>query len=118
MKQQFRVIVLVAVSLLLLQTALANNVEVGNPTLTGQNSVSQFTLVQFDITWDNSWRVSGGPSNRDACWVFVKYSTDGVGIFAANANNTTDYVSVDAPRMITVEESQALKFRLKRVNNP
>ncbi len=29
-----------------------------------------------------------------------------------------NYVSVDTPRMITVEESQALKFRLKKVNNP
>lgn len=53
--------------------AQANNVTVSNVTLTGQNTASDFTLVQFDITWENSWRVSAGPANWDAVWVFVKY---------------------------------------------
>ena len=65
-----------SLNLLLLQTAFANNVAVSNVVLTGQNATSDFTLVQFDITWDNSWRVNTGPSNWDACWVFVKYSTN------------------------------------------
>lgn len=51
----------------------ANNVTVSNVTLTGQNTASDFTLVQFDISWENSWRVSAGPNNWDAVWVFVKY---------------------------------------------
>lgn len=29
--------------------------------------------MEFDISWDNSWRVSSGPSNWDAAWVFIKY---------------------------------------------
>ncbi len=29
--------------------------------------------VEFDLAWDNSWRNS---VNHDACWVFVKFSTD------------------------------------------
>jgi formylglycine-generating enzyme required for sulfatase activity len=32
-----------------------------------------YTLVNFDIAWSNSWRTSTGPSNWDAAWVFVKY---------------------------------------------
>lgn len=54
-------------------TAFANNIAVSNIHLTGQNKTNHFTLVQFDISWDNSWRVSSGPSNWDAAWVFVKY---------------------------------------------
>ena len=51
----------------------ANNITVSNVALKGQNKVLDYTLVQFDISWNNSWRVSTGPSNWDAAWVFVKY---------------------------------------------
>jgi len=54
-------------------TAFANNIAVSNVRLTGQNTTNHFTLVEFDISWDNSWRTSVGPSNWDAAWVFVKY---------------------------------------------
>jgi len=55
------------------QIARANNIQIANVTLTGQNTTSDFTMVQFDINWENSWRISTGPSNWDAAWVFVKY---------------------------------------------
>lgn len=51
----------------------ANNITVTNVQLTGQNTTSDFALVQFDISWDNSWRTSSAPNNWDAAWVFVKY---------------------------------------------
>lgn len=54
-------------------TAKASNAQVGNVSLTGQNVAQGFTMVEFDLSWDNSWRVSVGPSNWDAVWVFVKY---------------------------------------------
>lgn len=54
-------------------TAFANNVAVSNVRLTGQNTTNDFSLVEFDISWDNSWRTNAGPSNWDAAWVFVKY---------------------------------------------
>lgn len=50
-----------------------NNIQVTNVSLTGQNTTSHFTMVKFDISWENSWRVVGGPANWDAAWVFVKY---------------------------------------------
>ena len=55
------------------QIAYSNNIQIANVTLTGQNTTSDFTMVQFDLTWENSWRVNSGPSNWDAAWVFVKY---------------------------------------------
>ena len=54
-------------------TSFANNIAVSNVALKGQNKVLDYTLVRFDISWNNSWRVSTGPSNWDAAWVFIKY---------------------------------------------
>ena len=51
----------------------SNNINVSGVTITGQNTVSDFTLVQFNISWDNSWRTSTLESNWDAAWVFVKW---------------------------------------------
>ena len=51
----------------------ANNIQISNISTTGQNTTSDFTMVRFNLTWSNSWRVSTGSSNWDAAWVFVKY---------------------------------------------
>ena len=59
--------------LCIVQKSLANNIQLSNINITGQNTTSDFTMVQFDLTWENSWRVSSGPSNWDAAWVFVKF---------------------------------------------
>lgn len=63
----------------------ANNIAVSNVSLTGQNTTAgannaaNFALVQFDLSWQNSWRVgySTGVNNWDAAWVFVKYRVNG-----------------------------------------
>ena len=60
--------------LLLTAGAYANNIAVTNIKLTGQNISGQYSLVQFDISWENSWRTSSASYNYDAAWVFVKYS--------------------------------------------
>ena len=58
---------------------LANNIAASNAVTTGQNTTAgtnaaaNYTLVEFDLSWDNSWRTSSGPSNWDAAWVFVKF---------------------------------------------
>lgn len=57
-----------------LNTARANDIAVTNITLTGQNIPGGYTLVQFDISWENSWRDA---INWDAAWVFVKVSANG-----------------------------------------
>lgn len=51
----------------------ANNITVTNILLTGQNTASDYTMVQFDLSWENSWRISSAATNWDAAWVFVKY---------------------------------------------
>jgi formylglycine-generating enzyme required for sulfatase activity len=46
--------------------------------ISGENltalDVSSGTMaIEFNISWNYSWRLSTGPSNWDAMWVFVKY---------------------------------------------
>jgi formylglycine-generating enzyme required for sulfatase activity len=54
-----------------------NNVRIMN--VVNTNPGEPNPILTFDIAWDNSWRVSTGPSNYDAVWVFVKYQKVPVG---------------------------------------
>ena len=59
---------------------LANNISIdGDVTLTDQNTTGDYTHIQFDISWENSWRLDGvaAPYNRDAAWVFAKFNIVG-----------------------------------------
>lgn len=74
----------------------ANNIQVSNIALVNQNTtaglnnVANHTFVQFDMTWDNSWRNSAGPSNWDAAWVFVKFQVFGSPSWEHATLSTTD----------------------------
>lgn len=67
---------------------LGNNIQIANVQINGQNTTDKYTYLQFDISWENSWRISTGPSNWDAAWVFVKYTTDGINWYLTKLNNT------------------------------
>lgn len=54
-------------------SATANNVKVENVRLRNQNVSTDTKEVEFDLSWENSWRTSATPSNWDACWLFAKY---------------------------------------------
>ena len=51
----------------------ANNIVVSTATLSGQNVVAHTEVINFNVTWDNSWRTSINESNYDGAWIFVKY---------------------------------------------
>ena len=51
-------------------TSFANNILVQNVTTTGNNATNKTIQVQFDLSWDNSWRDA---INWDAAWVFMKF---------------------------------------------
>src|ERR1044072_5179290 len=53
--------------------AYANKVQITNVSII--NSGPGNIVVQFDLSWDNSWRVNVGPNNYDGVWVFFKYKT-------------------------------------------
>ena len=63
----------------------ANNLAVANVSLTNRDTVNHYYDIQFDISWANSWFISGAPgatANWDAAWVFVKYSTYSGGVWS------------------------------------
>lgn len=54
----------------------ANNITVTNLTKIGNDDdgVSDFTLT---VSWENSWRLTAGPGNYDAAYVFARYRENG-----------------------------------------
>ncbi len=60
-----------------ISAAFANGLALSNMTLVNRDTTAHTYDVQLDITWNNSWFITGAPSstaNWDAAWVFVKYS--------------------------------------------
>jgi len=53
--------------------SIANNVTTANVSVGSQNTALHYSMVKFDIAWENSWRTVTNESNYDGCWVFVKF---------------------------------------------
>lgn len=64
-----------ALALALTGAGSANNITVSNVTLTDLDTVGDTVNVKFDVTWENSWRITDPPANWDAAWIFVKFQT-------------------------------------------
>ncbi|HMQ77880.1 MAG TPA: SUMF1/EgtB/PvdO family nonheme iron enzyme [Flavobacteriales bacterium] len=71
--------------------AQANNIQVSNATLTGNDGTAGICFVQFDLSWQNSWR-GGGATNNDAAWVFAKFKT-GAGVWHHVRLSNTGHVA-------------------------
>ncbi len=84
----------------------ANNISVENVALTGQNAAQDYAYVQFDLSWDNSWKTAT-PNNHDAAWVFVKYRKQGETAWYHAYLSTTD---VD--HSVTTNNSVTPAFRV------
>jgi hypothetical protein len=69
--------------------ANANNMLVQNVTTTGDNPGAQTIQVQFDISWDNSWRDA---INWDAAWIFMKFK-DANGLWQHCKLNQTGFTN-------------------------
>ncbi len=68
-------------------TSFANNILVENVTTTGNNATNKTIQVQFDLSWDNSWRDA---INWDAAWVFLKFK-DANGVWQHAKLNQTGF---------------------------
>ncbi|HOU17514.1 MAG TPA: SUMF1/EgtB/PvdO family nonheme iron enzyme [Candidatus Marinimicrobia bacterium] len=69
----------VLIALAMTMPLWANHVVLENVSLTEQNTTDDYTHIEFDISWENSWRLDGvaAPNNWDAAWVFAKYNIVG-----------------------------------------
>jgi formylglycine-generating enzyme required for sulfatase activity len=85
-------------------SSFAGNIQVTSVALTGQNvaagtnNIANFSLVQFNLSWENSWRSATGPANWDAAWVFVKFQVGGsdANFTGVSSSGTTITVSSTA----------------------
>jgi hypothetical protein len=73
----------------LVNSASANNMLVQNVTTTGNDAVNKTIQVQFDISWDNSWRDA---INWDAAWIFMKFK-DANGLWQHAQLNQTGFTN-------------------------
>ena len=63
---------------LMLATASANNLQVGNVRLMNHDAFAKTIDVVFNLQWDNAWRGTyDGVESWDAAWVFVKFKAPG-----------------------------------------
>ncbi|MCB9234173.1 MAG: SUMF1/EgtB/PvdO family nonheme iron enzyme [Bacteroidia bacterium] len=70
MKKKISFLLTAGLFFILGNLALANGVEVANvQRLTNPNR----DKIAFELSWQNSWNVTGTPGNHDAVWVFIKY---------------------------------------------
>jgi formylglycine-generating enzyme required for sulfatase activity len=93
--------------------AKANDIRLSNISLVAQNSVDGHVSIQFDLAWNNAWRLPASlpPANWDAAWVFAKFRVGFVNpsftVASAGAGesslsvNTTDGLRVGMPVRIT-----------------
>lgn len=63
--------------MLLSVLANANNILVTNASISSQNTTNHTALVNFSISWENSWRTSTNENNYDGGWIFVKFRKNG-----------------------------------------
>jgi len=77
-------------------TSIANNVVVSTvslgPQVTGGPISTHYTQVNYDITWQNSWRTSTNESNYDGCWIFVKFRKQSTSVWQHATINLTGNV--------------------------
>jgi len=92
MKKTFFIATVLLMTILAI-SCYANNLSISNVSLTDQNTTDNYIMVEFDISWDNSWRTNNlnndGVTNWDAAWIFIKYKRTSDGKwYHATLNNT------------------------------
>ncbi len=98
MKKLMQVLCVLGILFAAAASAAANNISISNIRLAGHDSAIHFSFVQFDVSWENSWRTSSAPYNSDAAWVFAKYRVNS----GAWRSATLHYTGHIAPRGSTI----------------
>jgi formylglycine-generating enzyme required for sulfatase activity len=93
----------------------SNNIVVSSVSLSVQNTVSDYTIVKFNLSWDNSWRTSTLESNRDAAWVFLKWRKQGQTTWNHATLNTTGHTAPTGSTIDTPTDGKGV-FIYKNAN--
>ena len=92
-------------------TGYTNNIQVSNISLENLNEANSWVHVEFDLSWENSWRISTGPSNWDAAWVFVKYRTNNGDWAHATLNQANSVAASGSTLEISSDNTGAFIYR-------
>jgi formylglycine-generating enzyme required for sulfatase activity len=87
---------------------LANNIQLANPFITGQNTTSKFSLIGFDVSWENSWRLANNESNWDAAWIFVKFRKKGASGWQHATLNATGHTAATGAAITTSPDGKGV----------
>jgi len=93
-----------------LSQAYANNMQITNVQVSGNNKIT------FSISWENSWALdsSSAPTNHDAVWIFVKYravngSWQPLGLSSNGSDHQSDSLAIE-----TVSDGMGVFLKRKK----
>lgn len=105
MSSIFKTIAKVLIALLLYAQVHASGITISNVTV-----IPNSNQIQFDISWENSWR-SDVLQNRDAAWLFIKYKDIDGNWKHLDLTNTNNAVPVGYAATIPADNKGAFLFR-------
>lgn len=105
--------ILVLLLLFVFQNLYSNNLNISVVSINEVNSALKNCKVEFDISWENSWKSLTGASNWDAAWVFVKYrvSRNGEWKHATLSSSSSDHVTVLGAQIDAVSDGKGVFIR-------
>lgn len=71
-----------------LSRAWAGNLQITNIQRGRINYATGSSEVKFDVSWENSFRLTTAPGNWDAVWLFIKFRKNGGAWQHASLDNT------------------------------
>jgi formylglycine-generating enzyme required for sulfatase activity len=98
-------------ALLISATVFSNNINVQNVSLEDQVAAEHYVFIEFDLSWDNSWRTTSVPNNWDAAWVFCKYRLSGGEWQHVYIHDTNHYVPYSAVIDVAPDTTGAFIYR-------
>ena len=114
MRKMRTIVVIVMFFCLAASSIFANGVEVNNV----QRLISpNRDYVAFELSWQNSWNVTGTPGNHDAVWVFIKYRECGQNGNWSHALLSTTEVDHTLPANLAFADSIRIADRFGVSNN-
>lgn len=94
--QRIFVLVVVCIEALSASPCRANGVQLSGLTVLNRDTTNGFTMIRFDLAWNNSWRIGTGSSNWDAAWVFFKFRVGAADVFLTGGSGSTTTITVSS----------------------
>ncbi|MGQ0827451.1 MAG: SUMF1/EgtB/PvdO family nonheme iron enzyme [Bacteroidota bacterium] len=83
----------------------ANNIALSSLVLTIPDLTLNYTMVQFNVTWDNSWRSA---TNWDAAWIFAKWRKQGQTTWNHATFNTSGHTAPTGSTITTPSDGKGV----------